>query len=93
MANKLTKIDKSNTIGVSVNDNVIVLQKDIFSSNVNAGMIDQFIETNYPNLISRDSNKINGISVTKDEIVITLSRSFNVSQVNTLISQLENKVW
>ena len=66
---------------------------DIFPSNVDAGMIDQFIETNFPNLINRNENEVNGVSVTRDEIVITLSHSIDVSQLSSVVSLLENKVW
>jgi len=90
---KLTELLKSQTVGISTSQNVVVLKKDIFPSNVDAGMIDQFIETNFPNLINRNENEVNGVSVTRDEIVITLSHSIDVSQLSSVVSLLENKVW
>jgi len=93
MANKLVKIDKPKTIGVDASQDIIVLSKDIFPSDVNAGMIDNFIEQNFPSLINRSENQVNGVSVTKDEILITLSHPISTNQINQLISLLEDASW
>ena len=93
MANKLTKLTKSETVGISINQNSIILKREIFPANIDAGMIDAFIESVFPDKISRDPNGVNGVSGTPTEIVITLKTSLSDAQINPIISALENRAW
>ena len=88
MPNKLTRLLKPDSIGLAPNQNAIILKRDIFPQ-VDAGKIDAFIEQRFPNLISRAEGQVNGVSVTKDEIVITLANPISESQINSIISLLE----
>jgi hypothetical protein len=93
MANILSRLSKGNTITIDPGQNAIIIKKENFPSNIGAGDIDKFIEKNYPNLISRDESHVNGVTVTKDEIVITLTNFMSESQKDQIIALLQNRIW
>ena len=93
MPKKLTKKLKVETVGINPKQHVLILQKEDFPREIHAGMIDEFIEANYPNLVSRNPNQVNGVSVSRDEIVITLSHSISQNQEDEIIDKLQNNNW
>lgn len=89
---KLIQLLKSETASIG-NATALIFKKDLFPSNVDAGQIDTFIDSKFPNLISRDSTKVNGVSVTRDEIIITTNFIVPQITINKITSELENNVW
>ena len=87
---KYSKLINSSNFSITPDLNVIIIKREVFDSNIDAGKIDKFIEEHYPNFISRDENKVNGVSVTKDEIMITLASPLTDTQKDAIISALEN---
>lgn len=89
---KLIKLKKSETVGVGRIPH-IALSRDDFPAKIDAGMIDKFIEVNFPQTISRKLNQVNGVSVTPQEIVITLDKPLPEIQIDKIITALEQNQW
>jgi len=89
----LTRINKANTIGIDINQNAIIISREDFPINIDAGKIDRFIENHYPNLINRTEGEVNGVSVTNKEIIITLAQPLTDQQKDTIVEIIQNATW
>jgi len=69
----------------------VVLKKDSFPHKVDAGMIDKFIEEKFGKIISRNPDKVNGVTVTPEEIVIVLNTKPTTDLKEKIKQALEEK--
>jgi hypothetical protein len=85
-------LSKSLTAAIPDGDNTYLVFKKGSFPKLDAGQIDVLISNKFPNIISREEEKVNGVSVTIDEIIIALNivpTKLQVEKIKTFLEGID----